>query len=456
MAKMGQIRVKRSMVYFGDMVTGATAGDFSSTMTGINPGLPGVFPWLAGIANNFEQYRIHQLRVFHRPILPTTADGFVCLAFDYDAADPKPSNLADMFQYGGAKESSIWKPVSMSCKPSGWLFTRSAALEANLDIKTYDHCNLIFGCQNTSSGANSLCGQLFIDYDISFRRPQKDTTTASGQSRPSTEGGIPANTSGVYDFFSNFEASSKSISSPGPARLNIGNGGKYLIRLAKTILDTGDSLTVTSPTAATIAGELENVAIFQPPGYELTSSELPAFVDDIAAWVVSSEGQTNGTDSLASGIYELYVDLNRATNFNFAEKFNGGSYGNSDLFTSGGGWGTLWNSVLSSASVALTAYVTSVREKPSWYTARFPSLGTLTVGPNIKKLIADIVRQEITPKSSCQIEKDEDVTTSEDDDNCIERECISCGLVMKLRSRNQRMFCAGCLSKVYSDVPPKN
>lgn len=43
-----------------DIVTGA-AGTFNYSTWQLNPGQKSLFPWLAGIASNFESYKFHGL-----------------------------------------------------------------------------------------------------------------------------------------------------------------------------------------------------------------------------------------------------------------------------------------------------------------------------------------------------------------------------------------------------------
>lgn len=64
-----------------------SGGEFSQFTTKIQPGLETSFPWLSGIASNFEYYHINNMTFEFVSNLPTTSKGLVFMAMDYNAAD---------------------------------------------------------------------------------------------------------------------------------------------------------------------------------------------------------------------------------------------------------------------------------------------------------------------------------------------------------------------------------
>lgn len=152
--------------YLGEVPGNTTFGVVGYS---INPGLPTVFPWLSGIANNFEKYKINSMRIDFVSIAATSERGRVTLACDYDVLDSVPNDKVEMFQIAGASESNVWSTESLTIKPSVILFTRSG-LVAGGDLKTYDHGSIFVGVSN--AGSTSVVGELFIEYDIELMIPQ--------------------------------------------------------------------------------------------------------------------------------------------------------------------------------------------------------------------------------------------------------------------------------------------
>lgn len=67
-----------------------------------------VFPWMSGIADHFQTYKIEDYRLGFVPNLPATAAGQVYIAFDVDAADSSIVDKESMLQNTGATASSIF------------------------------------------------------------------------------------------------------------------------------------------------------------------------------------------------------------------------------------------------------------------------------------------------------------------------------------------------------------
>lgn len=60
------------------------------------------FPWLSGIAQNFEYYHINSMNYEFVSNLPTTSKGLVYLAVDYNAADvPLVDDVMQIASYSG-------------------------------------------------------------------------------------------------------------------------------------------------------------------------------------------------------------------------------------------------------------------------------------------------------------------------------------------------------------------
>ena len=152
--------------YLGDLSGSTTFGVVSYP---INPGLGTTFPWLGGIANSYEKYRIKSMAFEFVNIAATSERGRVTLAVDYDVLDSVPTNKVDLFQISGASEGPIWEPLTIKVKPSELLFTRNGSL-SNVDLKAYDAGRFIAAISNAAD--TSIKGELFVTYEVELSIPQ--------------------------------------------------------------------------------------------------------------------------------------------------------------------------------------------------------------------------------------------------------------------------------------------
>jgi len=173
------IRVKhREYICDIDASTG-----FVNTSMPINPGLDDVFPWLTSIARNYEQYRFNGL-IFQ--FVSTSSDaiadttnlglGTVCLATDYNAADPDfvnmPQALNSMFANSSKPSCNIMHAIE--CAPSEQAnklyFVRTGEAPDGTDIRLYDLGKFQVCTQGMPSGAVYTAGQLWVTYDVTFTK----------------------------------------------------------------------------------------------------------------------------------------------------------------------------------------------------------------------------------------------------------------------------------------------
>jgi len=148
---------------------------FASNSFSVNPGLPGTFPWLSRIAQNYESYLFRRLCFDFETEAPTSATGTVLLALDYDASDPAPENKTQAMSYRSAVRSPPWSDSSLlslkeDLSKRQSFFVRSGGLSANQDIKLYDVGNL-FVCLQGEANANTV-GELYVEYEIQLITPQ--------------------------------------------------------------------------------------------------------------------------------------------------------------------------------------------------------------------------------------------------------------------------------------------
>lgn len=125
----------------------------------------------------FETYRIESLRVTYIPSCPTTTGGLLYLYYDRDPNDPPisdvaaPANLARLMSNQNASAGQVWKPLTMSYKPSsGDLKAFYAAPVSDTGDLRLTSQGLVYGY--TSSPIGSLAGGIFkFDYTIKLMTP---------------------------------------------------------------------------------------------------------------------------------------------------------------------------------------------------------------------------------------------------------------------------------------------
>lgn len=164
-----------------DVVAPGTAA-FTNTSYPINPGLVASFPWLAPIANQFDQYEIigliYEFKSTSSDYATGTALGSIIMATEYDSADPVYSSKIEMenSQYCISTKPSLDAIHPVECDPSVNLtprmFTRSTTVPVTKDQRLYDHGVFQLATVGNAAAANTVMGELWVSYQIAFFKPQ--------------------------------------------------------------------------------------------------------------------------------------------------------------------------------------------------------------------------------------------------------------------------------------------
>jgi hypothetical protein len=151
------------------------AADFTVTPFPCNPAMPITFPWLSNIAANYEKYRFKSLCFDYLTSTGTEGTGSVILVPDFNASAPPPVTKAMALTMKDSVRGSVWqdfcsdfKGKDLSALPQ--YFTRSQALPANQDIKTYDTANLNL-CVDGAGAESGSIGELWVEYDVELIAP---------------------------------------------------------------------------------------------------------------------------------------------------------------------------------------------------------------------------------------------------------------------------------------------
>jgi hypothetical protein len=148
----------------------------------INPGNVYLFPWLAGIASRFQEYKVRGM-VFH--YVPTSGSavastnaalGSVMLQTSYRASDKPPASKIEMLNEYNSNEAvpcdAFCHPIECDPKenPFNIQYVRSMDLPANEDKLLYDLGTThvaVSGCQTTGKPI----GDLWVTYEVELKKP---------------------------------------------------------------------------------------------------------------------------------------------------------------------------------------------------------------------------------------------------------------------------------------------
>lgn len=168
--------------YLGDVYSSTTANGFKIDAYPINPGLVGTFPWLANIAQQFDQWQpngiVFEFKSSSSEYSTSSALGSVLMATEYDSLDSPYTTKMEMMNSAYANEAKISSPRilhGVECAreetPTSILYTRGGAIPASGDLNTYDLGVFYIGSIGVPNASTNL-GSLYVHYDITFRKEQ--------------------------------------------------------------------------------------------------------------------------------------------------------------------------------------------------------------------------------------------------------------------------------------------
>lgn len=178
----GGFTVRRSE-YIADVISSPTPNTFSLKSYPINPGFDGTFTWLSQIAANYDEWVCEGMYFEYRSMSAdalnstNTALGQVILAANYNTSDPAFTSKQAMEQYEGGISVKPSESVRyfVECAKSqsvlDELYVRTGAIGPNEDIRFYDIANFQIAT-NGLQGASVNCGELWVSYQITLRKPK--------------------------------------------------------------------------------------------------------------------------------------------------------------------------------------------------------------------------------------------------------------------------------------------
>lgn len=158
----------------------ALTNDFESKKYEVNPGIAATFPWLSGLAINFETYKFKKLIFHYHTSAPTDESGTIYMAPDYDASDAGFPNEASISNTGGSVSIAVWKNTQMSVntklihQQNPTLLVRSEYVGSA--IADYDGCSVSVASLVKVPGSK---GKLIVEYVVEFHTPNTSIDVAA-------------------------------------------------------------------------------------------------------------------------------------------------------------------------------------------------------------------------------------------------------------------------------------
>lgn len=170
--------------YIADLLVPSVNTAFTNTSYKINAANSGLFPWLAGLAANYQQYRFNGLvfeyRTMSSDITAGGALGSVVFATDYDAIDTAFATKLQMenSQYATSVKPSMSMIHAVECDPqltqSKLLYTRDSVNSptATTDARLFDLGNFQVATTGLPGTTGQVLGELWASYDVSLFKPE--------------------------------------------------------------------------------------------------------------------------------------------------------------------------------------------------------------------------------------------------------------------------------------------
>lgn len=182
--------------YIGDLFAPSVGTTFANQTYKVNPGIESTFPWLAQVAQNYVEYKIHQLIFTYKSTVADFAAasgqvGQIIAVTQYDANQPPMIDKRQMMEYDASQscKTSSNLVMGVECDPaknagSAGKFIRTTPLDQGKDLNTYDVGTFNLAVHDTpATYANQVLGEVWVSYTIELRKPKVFTGRGLGIQR---------------------------------------------------------------------------------------------------------------------------------------------------------------------------------------------------------------------------------------------------------------------------------
>ncbi len=180
MHKEGQSIIVRHKEFIGEIRGKQTYTVIRSLP--LNPGMPETFPWLAGIASKFQEYRLRGMVYHYVPTSGTAissssaALGSVMMHTTYRATESAPASKQEMLNEYWSSEgvpcSAFCHPIECDPRenPYNLHYVRSAGLASGVDSLLYDMGTTYIAVSGMQSD-DQVVGDLWVTYEVELKKP---------------------------------------------------------------------------------------------------------------------------------------------------------------------------------------------------------------------------------------------------------------------------------------------
>jgi hypothetical protein len=154
-------------------VNGVTSGDYTINTLELNPGLPLSFPWLSGVADNFQLYRFKRLAVEYVTRVGYDAVGSFMSGFKYDVDQEPPATEQQFMAHSGCKEDVVYsfQAINLDVKRFHAGYEKRFVREVMAsDLDKYDGAYFMYATEGTA--VSTVLGKLWVSYEVEFFSPQ--------------------------------------------------------------------------------------------------------------------------------------------------------------------------------------------------------------------------------------------------------------------------------------------
>lgn len=171
---------------FVRIINAPGSSSFQNTRLPINPGVAEIFPWLSGVAQNFEEYKFNQLVFEIQSTLDTNGlqtsgqSGTLVMLVDYNQQDLDFINPEAMLQYHGSVSGKITDDLRCGVelepgkgRSDDTRFVRSSPVPLDQDQDEYDLGSLHIAFNNVPTALqNQQIGYLWVYYSVTLMKPK--------------------------------------------------------------------------------------------------------------------------------------------------------------------------------------------------------------------------------------------------------------------------------------------
>jgi hypothetical protein len=173
-----------SMVLRNKELIGTIAGSDSFAASGcyrVNPGIATTFPYLSGIACNFEQYRFRKLILRYLTRVGADTKGSVIINPDYNSSIEPPSSEAEAANNADAVEGPAWQDISVALDPRAMHPSGPRYVQERLGSLSKALTDAAaFNVSTVGMTDSSDVGKLWAEYEVELIKPQTRTPTGEG------------------------------------------------------------------------------------------------------------------------------------------------------------------------------------------------------------------------------------------------------------------------------------